>query len=465
MMFKIFSQKQATKEAGDLSIPEIDLAVQHKLSRQLQMAQSTDHYFFIDVVGTCNLKCPSCAVGNMPAQFAKGLMSEEMFVEVLEKIEADYANYKRKFVDLYNWGEPGLHPKLSKLIYHAKERGFGVGISSNLNVFPDLRDTIKASPDYLRISFSGTRKATYEWTHRGGNVYAMKANMYRIREYLDRYQSNTIVQAGFHVYRSNFPHDFLEARDMCDELGFIFAPTIATVMPVEKVVAYAQGDKDQFERELEDKLVIPVEKELDIFRENGPACEDCQFRHARTTINYDGTVALCCASYEKDKIIADDFRTVSPEAIRQRKYEHSFCEPCMTSHTNKLFTGYNVRERNEFAVNILGPLFDAYLKETTYIGHPDYVFINNQPVHKMTAYENAMQARSRGKQGHQDAIRNLDALISGAPDFAEAYFQRASLAQEMGDLNQAKLLASQAAHMAPDNQAYQELSVSLNIAA
>lgn len=37
-------------------------------------------HYFIDVVGGCNLRCPSCPVGNSPeADHSKGLMDVQLF--------------------------------------------------------------------------------------------------------------------------------------------------------------------------------------------------------------------------------------------------------------------------------------------------------------------------------------------------------------------------------------------------
>jgi len=74
---------------------------------QMGQAYTADYYFFIDVVGSCNLRCPSCAVGNMPA-IPKGLMSLEYYEKILEKIKLERPNEKC-FIDLYNWGEAVIH--------------------------------------------------------------------------------------------------------------------------------------------------------------------------------------------------------------------------------------------------------------------------------------------------------------------------------------------------------------------
>jgi tetratricopeptide (TPR) repeat protein len=439
------------------NLPPINLAIQHRLSRQLQMVQRADHYFFIDVVGTCNLSCPSCAVGNSPPQLAKGLMSPAVFNEVLATLQREYSLFPRKFIDLYNWGEPGLHPHLAKLINAAKDQGFGVGISSNLNAFPDLRDTIKAGPDYLRISVSGMRNSNYQTTHRGGNIHAVKANMYHVREFIDRYKSPTIVQMGFHVYRTNFPEDFLEARRLCDELGFIFAPTIATVMPAEKVVAAARGQTGQFEPHLSEQLVLPIERTLQILESSGPVTQDCQFRRARTTINFDASVSLCCATFDNDKIIEGDFRSVTRRDLTQKKYSHPFCGDCIEAHVNKLYTGVGAGELSAEAAQILGPLYEEFVALQNQIGNPDYVVIGNSFCDKTATYLRGLDALSRGQEGWLDAEECFDALADGAPDFAEGYFQAGALARLKGNVKKAREMAANALNLLPSNQAYQAL--------
>lgn len=49
--------------------------------------------FLIDVTGTCNLRCPSCPVGNfkekLNEQRVKGFMPLDYFYRVIEKIKKE----------------------------------------------------------------------------------------------------------------------------------------------------------------------------------------------------------------------------------------------------------------------------------------------------------------------------------------------------------------------------------------
>ena len=66
--------------------------------------------FYIDVFGFCNLRCPSCPVGNWsddPAVFHHGLMSKELLGAILDKAMREC---RVRSVGLFNWTEPLLHP-------------------------------------------------------------------------------------------------------------------------------------------------------------------------------------------------------------------------------------------------------------------------------------------------------------------------------------------------------------------
>ena len=68
--------------------------------RETEARVQADHYYYIDIVGSCNLRCPSCAVGNYPGQIPKGVMPLEKYKRIVEKIIAEHPG-ERLFIDLY----------------------------------------------------------------------------------------------------------------------------------------------------------------------------------------------------------------------------------------------------------------------------------------------------------------------------------------------------------------------------
>ena len=69
--------------------------------------------FYVDVVGACNLRCPSCPVGNSTAKMPHGYMSPSLLDEIVRKAVSEC---QRLQVSLFNWTEPFLHPRLAEMI-------------------------------------------------------------------------------------------------------------------------------------------------------------------------------------------------------------------------------------------------------------------------------------------------------------------------------------------------------------
>src|SRR5262245_18902673 len=85
----------------------------------------------IDVAGACNLRCPSCPVGNTGTINPKGLVDADIFRRIIEKAARDYEVFQ---VSLFNWGEPLLYPQLPELVSIVRSHGLSCLVSSNLNM-------------------------------------------------------------------------------------------------------------------------------------------------------------------------------------------------------------------------------------------------------------------------------------------------------------------------------------------
>jgi len=402
--------------------------IQLKLRKELQQRQTADFYYLIDIVGSCNLKCPSCPVGNYEDQHSKGLMSLEYYNLILEKIAIEHSGEK-VFIDLYNWGEPGLHKHLGEIIKLTHDFGYGVGISSNLNVFADMKAAIRAQPDYIRISLSGYFNEVYQQTHKGGDINLVKANMHLLRHWIDKTKSKTLVQVGFHIYKSNFPQDFSKMRALCDDLGFIFAPTLAALMPVEKAALVVDGKPLPGHDALLDNLVISTGERVALLSEARAKYPDCQYRQKRTTINFDGSVPLCCATFEQEQIIAPDFLEISRSELTARKYAHSFCKKCQSRSLDMVYTGVEPHLVEAKAVNVLGKEYDDFLDEWNVSLDPTVDWQGDE-MSVQAAYDKAADYKN---SGDNDSAKQLfAALLLAAPSHGEASFQLGALLESEG---------------------------------
>lgn len=423
---------------------------QLRLRRLLQQRQTADFYYLIDVVGSCNLRCPSCPIGNYPIHGPKGIMSIETYGLILEKIAWEHPA-ERIFIDLYNWGEPSLHKQLGQIVRLTKEHGFGVGISSNLNVFPDMEDVVRANPSYIRISLSGYFNRTYRTTHRQGDVNLVKSNMYLLRYWMDRLESDTVVQVGFHVYRHNFPEDFRKMRQLCKDLRFIFAPTLAALMPVEKAVKAVDGDDLPGDEAILANLVVSMKERAELLSSARERHQDCQYRQKRTTINFDGSVPLCCATFEYEQIIARSFLDIARDELQAKKYQHGFCEECQKRSLDMVYTSVEPHIVEEVAVKVLGQEYGDFLKEWD-VPIESVVEWDGRELTAQEAFDLAMTQETSGASDRASELYR--AIVAAFPRHGEAWFALGRLAEAGGDLAGALKLYESAYAIQPFHPPY-----------
>jgi MoaA/NifB/PqqE/SkfB family radical SAM enzyme len=310
----------------DYLAPEVFDAAQGRVLKRNAPRESATYLYAIDIVGTCNLRCPTCPVGNFAASDRpKGFMAPELFGRILAKIRAD-AVTSRPEVWLFNWGEPLLHPKLPEMIALLRGAGLPAHLSTNLNVEHGIAELAKAKPDSIKISLSGFTQATYAQTHVRGDLNLVKANMHLLRHYLDKYRATTRVWVGHHLYKIN--QDQVGAvRALCDELGFEHHPVAAFYQPIERLVDLLEG-RSQGAPIMQDMLEHPLVY-LKRIKQHRSGDFDCELRFNQTVINHDGTVALCCSVYDQAQMLGVNFLDLPHREIEARKYGHPFCATCM----------------------------------------------------------------------------------------------------------------------------------------
>ena len=294
--------------------------------RRFSPRKSSTYQFIVDVAGACNLRCPTCPVGNSPlGGRSTGLMPPELFERILAKIVAESPAPDPQIV-FYNWGEPLLHPALPAFIRQVRDAGLRSQLSTTLNIARGLEQIVAAGPDEMKISLSGFTPATYGRTHVRGDLGQVKENMRAVRRFLDRYKVPTEVWVGHHIYRSN-RHEADAVRVFCEQLGFAWRPIDAFYMPLERVFDVLDGKIDaRSDPVLDDLPVPPVERQRRMARSRSGQY-DCELRFNQTVINHDGTVALCCVVYDQSNMLGVSFLDETLPSIEARKYRHSFSPP------------------------------------------------------------------------------------------------------------------------------------------
>ncbi len=289
----------------------------------------------VDIVGTCNLGCVSCPVGNTPLEGAargprpKGFMSYERFALIVDKILGE-CPVARPAIALYNWGEPILHPAIGRIVGLVRSKGLYCAVSTNLNQSRFLTDLVLAEPSSIKVSLSGFTQDVYGRTHTGGQIEVVKANMRLLRALIDHHHKHIDVFVGYHDYIGNDGSQLAAMESFARELGFEVRHKIARLYPLEKALPLYRADSEPAprDRRLYDLLLVKPHE----WAGAAPASDNsCVMREQEMTLNYDGSVALCCNVFDYAHNVAPDFLTTPHDDLQVLKAHNQLCGPCMAA--------------------------------------------------------------------------------------------------------------------------------------
>jgi organic radical activating enzyme len=305
----------------------------------------------MDVVGLCNLKCPSCPVGNTGNINPTGLVDPELFAKIMAKAAAEYNVWR---VCLYNWGEPLLHPKLPELVRTVKRNNLYCALSSNLNILRNAEEMFDSNPDQLRISLSGFSQSIYEQGHAKGDIEKVKQNMHELRDAKRRAGNvHTEVHVFYHKYRYNLDEVHL-MRDLAKSLGFGWWESWAYYMPLEKVIELVEGKTDAEERRfVESKFALPIAKAVEaaaVYKD-----EPCRLWEDQIVLDLQGNAILCCGLYDYKANTLGSFLELTPDQLMKSKVNHPTCMRC-TSHGIHRYLEFMGHPK-------LAPLYDQLVAE------------------------------------------------------------------------------------------------------
>ncbi|MFI3221240.1 MAG: SPASM domain-containing protein [Methylococcales bacterium] len=302
----------------------------------------------IDVVGTCNLKCPSCPVGNSPeVKNTKGVMNPELLNAILVKAMGECTVDS---VALFNWTDPLINPRLPELVQTVKNLGLPCYISSNLNLLKNEDALMLANPDLIRVSMSGYTQENYGINHRGGEISKVLENLERLVAARSRTGSKTIIDIMYHRYLGNLDDEF-KLRELANRLGVKFETSWAFLMPVEKILAFAYNDSrfspmNEEDREVIKRLALPFDEAISIAEYHRE--QSCSLIENQIVMDVQGNVILCCGIYDQDKYKLGNFLDRSFSEITNDKYQLEKCKSICGACTKKGVHVYVTYDRPEF---------------------------------------------------------------------------------------------------------------------
>jgi MoaA/NifB/PqqE/SkfB family radical SAM enzyme len=249
-----------------------------------------------DPTNVCQLRCPLCPTGLQVQDRPSGHAQLHMFEHLLDEV-GDYLF----FVDFFNWGEPLLNTHIEDFIRLAAAKKIVSSMSTNLSLpLTDerIRRIVTSGLNEILVSLDGASPDTYATYRRLGKFELVCSNIRRIVEEKRRLgQTHPLVTWQFLVFRFN-EHEIEKAKAMAQEMGvdrLLFRPPFL--------------DVDRFPLPAGEKLVMLQWETKDtrfrIVPDDRPHSR-CGWHYMSSAINWDGTVAPCCTTFET----RDDFGTI-----------------------------------------------------------------------------------------------------------------------------------------------------------
>ena len=305
--------------------------IEKKSLERYHPIESSSYVYAVDVVGGCNLRCPTCPVGNQK-EMPKGIMGPELFSKILQKISQENPTYKPD-IWLFNWSEPLLNQHLPDFIKEIRRANLTSFVSSNLNISERIDAVIEANPDRFKVSISSLQQEVYGITHERGDIQTVIKNFEKLAQARDRHKSTTEIWIGHHLYKNTID-EMDQIKALANHYGFGYRPSYAIMAPIEKALALIKS-VNTIESDIEEQLFFHPKTIAKNIKSRRSGLMDCELRFNMTAINYDGSISLCCGT---TKSLSDEigkktyFLENSASEIENLKYKNSFCSTCMENN-------------------------------------------------------------------------------------------------------------------------------------
>jgi len=267
-----------------------------EMEKQIRLShpRSLPYVAIIDVTNTCNLQCPYCPTGRRrDGGRKKSLIDQSLVRQLVDEVGPYLIS-----ANLYNWGEPLLHPQIAALVRMFHDRRVMTLISSNLSIKNDrvLENLCTVGLDYLVVSVSGASQQVHKQYHRGGDVALMAANTRHIVAFREKHRlPGPIVEWKYLLFKHN-RHEARAASDMARNCGVDVFRCVTGGGAPEAIVSAESKEKKQ-----------------SVF-------DYCHQLWHTVVLNADGRIAPCCYLFDK----TDDFAEYPGSTIRSARQSRRF---------------------------------------------------------------------------------------------------------------------------------------------
>ena len=282
---------------------------------------------YFEIVGYCNANCPYCHSGVN--KIGKGNeIDPGKFKSILMRLFEKDVVKKGTLINLYNWGEPLLHPEINRIIGCINELDLKYALSTNASLVPKIDKGFVKNLDYIIFSMPGFSERSFKNIH-GLEFQTHLRNILKIIKDCRSFSFRGHFIIFYHAYRFNI-NELQRCERFADDNGIIFKPHYAVINHwwmlrgfLDETLPDLQRKcikEDLFDVEyIKDKMGVSPEEYI---------CPQDNF----LVIDENGDVATCCQipkdhkDYSCGNILEHDIR----EIFRKRK-DSQVCRHCIDS--------------------------------------------------------------------------------------------------------------------------------------
>ncbi len=285
-----------------------------------------DHVAFLEISGVCNARCTFCCTGSRTHK-TSGFMPVKLFSEIINKLSTEVREMQ---LNLYNWGEPLIHPKFKEIIYElSKYPQFTYGISTNAGTIQKFNAVMLKQLVYLRISMPGFSQESYDKISKQ-NFQQVTDNIRNLVSQCRQNADELNIYIDFHVYRFN-EVEIAPAKKFAEELGIGFRALYAYINDWKSWCSYIKGESSNEYTSIADSFLYMDKYATEIHNRmkdiKTSACPISQL----LTINHRGEVMIgCCGPYDDKRFVLGNFLDIPLTAIAENDVTtNDFCRECM----------------------------------------------------------------------------------------------------------------------------------------
>ena len=224
-------------------------------------------YIDVELTNTCNLQCIMCPTGRNVSTRPKGFMSHGTFNKILRE-----CCRHRCHIRFVRWGEPLLHPELTKFIGAVKGNGLMCHINTNGMFIDDefITRIIRMKLDSIKFSFQGVTKDEYQKYRKGAEGERLILNIKRLYDFRGQKKLPYIIVGS--TVAQHIPNDIKRFKSKMSEMA------------------------DEVNIGTTSNIINPG------YSNRTPRCPEM---FDKLSVNWDGTVTACCSDWNNTLLVGD----------------------------------------------------------------------------------------------------------------------------------------------------------------